>query len=359
MFSAGVTDNELYGEDEALGFFGAAVLGEPGEEQFGGDAAEGVGGLAHDGHGGADDVGHLEVVEAHDRDLLGDLDVQGEECVQSVAHDQVVGAEKRGRWKFAREQRANGLQHLRLRLGDGVVVGREAGRFHGSVVASEALALGPDVACETDAGDATMAVLNEMLHAQLGAAFVLHDDAVEGTSLDGPVQRDDRRALELRVAELGFARRWNDDQALDVPSQHALGFDQLGRGILIRGGDDGRVGVLLGDEIDGVRALREEGVIQVGNEDADLPGTLVAQRSGDLVGHVVQLGDRVEHTRARLFAHVHVVVEHPRDSHRTHPSQPRYIAHARRTIQRLLLRLRRSLRCEGRHWKPRAAIEKR
>ena len=359
MNSAGVTDDEINGEDDVLGNLWAAVLGEPGEEELGGEAAEGVGGLAHDGHGGADDVGHLEVVKAHDRDLRGDLYVQGGERVQGVAHHQVVGAEERGRRKFALEQRANGLQHLRLQLGYGVVIGLQAGRFHGGVVAREALALGPDVACETEAGDAAMAMLDQVLHAHLGAALVLHDDAVEGASLDRPVQRYDRRAFELRVAELGFAGRRNDDEAFDVPPQHALGFDELGCRIFVRGGDDGGVGVLLGHEIDGVRALREEGVVEVGNEDADLAGALVAQRAGDLVGHVVQLGDRVEHARAGRFAYMHVVVEHPRDRHRPYARQPGYVAHACRTIQRLLLRGGRFLRRERRARKPRVAIEKR
>ena len=119
--------------------------------------------------------------------------------------------------------------------------------------------------------------------------------------LMGAIERNDGGAGELGVEESGLAAGRNDEHSFHVAAEHSFGFEALDGWVFVGGGNDGGVGFFFCDETDGVQADREEGVVQIGDDDADLAGALLAEGAGDLVGDVVELLDGFLDAEACFF----------------------------------------------------------
>jgi hypothetical protein len=134
---------------------------------------------------------------------------------------------------------------------------------------------------EAHKDDALMAMANQVLDDLVRSGRVLNEDGVEGLIGNGAVKDDHRGPAEERAGEPGLTiSRRNYDQAIDVVLQHMFGFVEFCISVFIGRCDEDRVAVATGDGGDGVGAGGEEGIVEVGDDDADRPALLAAKCAG-------------------------------------------------------------------------------
>jgi hypothetical protein len=290
--AAGAADHEFGGKDDAIALEGVFAAGDALEEEVGGHFADLVDGLADDGERGLEDVGDIEIVEAGEGDMGGDVDAQGVERVQQVAHGEVVSGEQGGGGISAGEHGVQGGNGFFRRRALDVVLRRERGGGHGVLVSGVAGLHGEEGSGEAEEGHARVAVGDEVGHAGAGASAIIDDNGIEAGVGRWAIEGDDVDFGELVGAEVVvLSGRGNDDHAVDAAAEHHGGLLLLDVAFLVGGGDEDGVSVGVGDSGDGVGAGGEEGIVKVGQDEGDGFGMDGSQAAGQFVGLVVEHAD--------------------------------------------------------------------
>ncbi len=173
-----------------------------------------------------------------------------------------------------------------------------------------------------------VAVLDEMLHHAPRSDRVLHQNGVDRRVGDRPVKGHNRSLAnecprESRLTESGG----NHQQAIHMPLQHLVCLCVLRFRILVRGGDDHRIAVLLGHGGHRVRATGKERIVEIRNDQADGVAALTAKCARQHVGAVLELLDRGLHALRGFSGNANRPAQNPGDGHGAHAGQPGHVAH--------------------------------
>ena len=128
-----------------------------------------------------------------------------------------------------------------------------------------------------------------------------------------------------RIAVLRVDRR--QDDAIDLAIEQHLQLRTLARRILADVAQQQPVAERMDVLLDRRHDLDEEGVHQVGDDDAERVGTAQRQAARDGVGTVAELLDLGEHALAHLVPDVAAIVEHLRDSRHRHSESGGDVSH--------------------------------
>ena len=134
---------------------------------------------------------------------------------------------------------------------------------------------------------------------------------------------DDPR--QERVAVLRVHRR--EDDAVDLAVQQHLQLRTLARRIFADVAQQQPIAERMDVLLDRCHDLDEEGVHEVGDEDAEGVRTAQRQAARNGVGTVAELLDLGEHALAHLFPDVTAIVEHLGDSRHRHPESGGDVSH--------------------------------
>ena len=261
-----------------------------------------VDGLTNHGQRGLKHVGHFEIVEANDGDLPGDIDTRRAERVQDVAHGEVIGREESGGRLSAVQHGADKGDGSLRRATIDIRLRGMAGVGHGFTVTGIAGLHGVELTVETKESNGAMAVADEVLDGGLGASAIGDENGIEARSGCGTVHSDDVDAGERFAAVIAFVvRNRDDDEAVDLAAEHQAGLFLLDLRVLIGGGEDDGVAVLLGYRGDSMSAGGKEGIVEVRNNDADGFGVDGAETSGNLVRLIVEDLDGAIDALGRVF----------------------------------------------------------
>ena len=137
-----------------------------------------------------------------------------------------------------------------------------------------------------------------------GAADAVALDEVGLDAGDGAVDEDEGDAVLGEAAEVaaGAVADGGDEEALDAVGDHVV--EVVGFALEVAAGvaEDDAVAGAAGDVLGAAEDEGEEGVGEVGHDEAEGAGFLADQAAGETVGDVAELGDGVRRRAARVSA---------------------------------------------------------
>ena len=238
----------------------------------------------------------------------------------------VVGGDDRGRRLVQRQQLLGGIQAGAIgevTLLNEFGLQRNAGGLKRRLKAFEAAFAGGLVGRALDAGDASMAMADDVVdHFECGAEII--DPHPRNLPADrAPADRDHRHAGsgELGLDRRRFAQRWRQDHPRHGAPQRPCGCLLGGRIVVVPGVDDQLRGGAHRGAQRADQQLAQIGRAGVGVDQRDPRALRRGQRTGGEIRRVVELLDRAQHALTGRFAHVAEAIDDPRDGHRRHACQ--------------------------------------
>ena len=140
-----------------------------------------------------------------------------------------------------------------------------------------------------DVGNEPAAAFDQVPRGQHAHRFIVHADEVRRQPFELAVKQHVGNALFFDATE-GFdpALRGGDNQCVHAAGQHLVHLVAFEFGILFRTGDDQSIAVLAQHRRQAFGHLREEGMHEIGDHQADNVAATGYQRAGGEVGTVVQ-----------------------------------------------------------------------
>lgn len=280
----------------AGGVVGGVEFFDAGDEDLDGFAGELYLRHADGGEGRVDELGEVDVVEADDGHVFGDAEAACLEGAEGADGHEVVGAEDGGGRLGVVEQfghAGHAAFELVVAFDDELFFGDAAGGGHGLVEGDAAEGGGVLVEGSADEADLGVAEGDEVADGLFHAVAVVDHDGVLGEGLLGDVDEDHGDVAGGEVAEDGvFDAEGHDGDAVDVALDEATEA-VLDLGVVVGGADEELVVALDGGLFEALDELGEEGVGDVGDEEADESAASGDEGAGLGVGEVVELADGV------------------------------------------------------------------
>jgi hypothetical protein len=249
-----------------------------------------------DGGEGRDGVlGEMDVVEADQRKVIGDLEFGLEERVLDADGGHVVGAQDGG---GPVGQSEDFLHRLQAAI-EGVIGFDEPGRIDAKAGEAHAIEEGrPAGFCgakaegTADEGDFAVTEDGEVLHGFIDAGTIVDgEDAAAGligvdvNEHDGDLVGDEAIENELLDAE------GHNGDAIYLALQHAAGAELHCFGLIVGGADEDLVSARDGDLLELLDQFGEEGIGDFGDDEAEQTALAGDEGAGLGVGEVIELGD--------------------------------------------------------------------
>jgi hypothetical protein len=180
-----------------------------------------------------------------------------------------------------------------------------------SLLVSAETIVGGTGALAGDVGDALASDVDEVAGGHLAHHDVVGADEVGGEVREVAIKEKVGRAFIAKLVEVfeaGLAG--SDEENVDSATEEGANFLALDLGILLGGGED--EGAVAGAQHAAERfgELGEEGMGEVGDDEADGVGFSTGETAGEHVGLIVQLLHALEHALACFFTNVCVASEH-------------------------------------------------
>ena len=284
-------------------------------------------------HGGQREVTHgreRRVVVAHERDVLGHAQAALLDRVQRSDGGEVVRGEDRGGPRPSLQQFAGAL--IAAGLGIGPPPDRDFGGelqlAHGLLVAPAPLQSTSTFAA-VYVGDASMAQGHAVLHHREGARGIVVGHAVDRRRASRTADHHHRH-FPARPHDLGALHHGRpEDEAVD-PELHE-GLDGLVLVLLdpVAGVHQHAVAQGPGPRLNPRDDVREERIVEVGDEHAHDARALLNEALGHGVRAVPEFGHRAQRRGAALGAHVTVAADHQGHQRLRHACVPRHIVDRR------------------------------
>ena len=244
-----------------------------GAERLEGSASQISAGHLHGGQGRIDELGEMDVVEADDRHVFGNLESGAGEHAESADRRHIVGAHDGGGSFGQRQQMLHGV-HAAL---EGVIaldqplgVGANTDLFH-RLDEGDLAGLGRTLAERpADKGDVAVAESSEMLHALADSLAVVDDESAHERTGRAGIDEDhgDVARAELLEQRLLDAEG-HDGDAFDVALEHAADTGGHAGEVVVGGADEDFVSVGDGDFFEALDELGEKRVGDLGDEQAE------------------------------------------------------------------------------------------
>ena len=239
----------------------------------------------------------MNVVEADDGDIVGDAQAGAIDGVLDSDGGHIVGAHDGGGHGLESEELGHG-GHASF---EGVIALDDAGGIEWDATLFERLGecgeagLGGVQPSRTgDEGDVAMAERGEVLHALTDAVMVVHLEQADAVAFGADVDEDERNVtLGELVEQWLFDSKGHDGDAIDLALQHAADTVRHAFGIVVGGADKYLVAVLDGDILEALDEFREEGIGDLGDDEAEDPTASRDEGSRLTIGEVVEFVDDV------------------------------------------------------------------
>ncbi len=281
-------------------------------QQAPGFGREAVDRLRHRRQIGAEREHPIEIVEADDRDVAGNVEPETARGLdRREGGDVGQGEDRRRRVGAMQFEFDRAAQRIEPTAADANPRSRpERGLFERATVAVDARGdvVEPDRMGERR--NVAMAELDQMAGRRIGAGEAIGGHGVEARRGFATVDEDGRRQDDAlaRRAERTVARR-HGQQPVDAPRDKRFDAAALGRDVLVRGDEHQIVAAFLRLLLDAVDQCGEENVRDIRHDHADETARGAAQRTCGAVEPVAERGDRFEHRAAAFFAHRAVAVD--------------------------------------------------
>src|SRR5512132_2560744 len=317
--AAGTADDELRRKDDHAGPLRGSS-GDPVKEELGAETAECLGRLRHDGEERIEPRGVLDVVEAHERDVVRYLEVRGSYRFDRAERDEVVDREDR-RWRtFQLAQLPHAVAPaLRIdgRADDELAGDGESGALERVHVAAMPISRRRHLVRLHDKPDSRVAERDDVLDEAPGASGVVPDDDVAVDSGDSSIDEHELHAELVQAQEVvsrAVADRRNRDPLDTVRDQLLDHFSlqcEVRSGVAKEHAVAGAAGHVFGPADD----QREEGVCDVRDDQRKRPCLLADQAAGEPARNIAELGDRLLDPLARLGTYAFTAVDDAGDRH--------------------------------------------
>ena len=273
----------------------------------------------------------LDVVEADERDVVGDLEPGCAHRLDRAERNEVVDGEDRrgsvreleqpGHPGRASARVRRGLRHQRRVEGD-------AGGVQRRLIPLSAVAGGRDVVRLHDEPDPSVSERDEMVDELARAARAVAEDDVAVDTRDGAIDEDERNAELGESPQMfsGAIAHRRDHHPLDAVCDQLFDDVPLDTQVCAGVAEDHVVIGSARNLLRGPNDRGEERIRDVRDDHRERARPLPAEPAGEAARHVTELGDRLFDPFPCLGADPFAVVDHPRNSHRGDSRQPGYVS---------------------------------
>ncbi len=264
------------------------------EAAYGG-VGEVLAGHADGGEGRDGVLGEVDVVEADEGEVVGDLEAGFEECVLDADGGHVVGAHDGGGPVFEGEDFFHGVASAVEGVGafdEPCGVNIEASDAHAVDEGGLAIFGGAQEKWAADEGDFAVAEDGEVLDGLVDAGAIVDDDGLVVGLLGADIDGDDGDIfLGEAIEEELFDAEGHDGDAVDLALEHASGADLHGACLVVGGADEDLVSACDGDLFELLDELGKEGVGDLGDDEAEELAFAGDEGACLGIGKVVELAD--------------------------------------------------------------------
>ena len=239
----------------------------------------------------------MNIVEADDGDIVGDAQAGAIDGVLDADGGHVVGADDGcGHGLECQE-----LAHGRHTAFEGVVALEDAGGIEWDTAlfkrfgeCSEPGLGGVQTSRACNEGDVVMTERGKMLYTLTDAVVVVDLEQTDAIA-PGPHIDEDKRDVALgELVEQGFFdAEGHDGDAIHLALEHTTDAVRHAFGVVVGGTDQDLVAMFNGDIFKALDELGEEGIGDLGDDEAEDPATSGDEGAGLSVGEVVELVDDV------------------------------------------------------------------
>ena len=295
----------------------AVRLGDALDQQRGGLAANFLAWLGDHGQARLEIVRPFEIIESGQRHVVWHAQAEFAQRVHDADRRQVVAGGDRGRRFRQFEQfagRRRGCLGARIRGDQERFVIRDAARLEGGLVSLGALARRGEAGRSRDEGDPFVTVRRQMLDQELHRALVLDADLIEPRRRQA-IDQNERDAIFVEILDRAAFRIGGrrEDDAVDAALMQRLHDLQLPRGFILGVGEKHHQAEPRAFGLDRADNVREVGVRDHRNRDADAVGRRPLERAGQSVRAKADEGDRLLDELGGVGVHPPRAVDHMRD----------------------------------------------